>query len=412
MPSLLFSVKSLKTLICPPGRMKIDFHDKGCKGLMIEARISGQRTWYLRYRDARGNQRQFRIADAVDLSLDQVRKRADELRGQIALGQDPCEERAVLRAVPTLATFVKERYLPFAKGYKRSWHTDESMLRNHILPLFGHRHLDEIKKEDIVAMHHGRRAGGGAPGSANRLLILMRYLFNLALRWELSGLSKNPTAGVPLFEENNKFERYLTKEEAQRLYEVVSHSENRMLKFIVPMLILTGARKREVLDARWQDFDLDMRIWRIPTSKSGKARHVPLSNGALQVLAEVRVEQATWPKSALDSTWVFANPDTGKPFVSIFCAWNTSRKRAGLPEVRMHDLRHSFASFLINNGRSLYEVQKILGHTQVRTTQRYAHLAQETLLDAANSAVEALGEAFMPKNTPACPCQCPVRRSV
>ena len=81
---------------------------------------------------------------------------------------------------------------------------------------------------------------------------------------------------------------------------------------------------------------------------------------------------------------MFANPVTGKPFVSIFCSWNTARKRAGLADVRIHDLRHSFASFLVNSGRSLYEVQKILGHTQIKTTQRYAHLANDTLLDAAN----------------------------
>lgn len=397
MPTLLFSPSKMKTLVCPEGVAKQDFHDQGCKGLMLEARMSGKRTWYLRYRDARGKQRQFRIADAADLNLEQARKRADELRGQIALGHDPAEAKAILRSVPTLKEFVQERYLPFIKGYKRSWFTDECLLRNHILPAFGNRHLDQIKKDDIVAMHHGRRAKGGAAGSANRLLILIRYIFNLALRWEVPGVQRNPSAGIPLFEENNKRERFLSSMEAQRLYQAVLDSENPMLKHIVPMLILTGARKRELLDARWDDFDLDKRLWRIPISKSGKARHVPLSGGALQVLAAVKAAQATWPKATQHTPWVFANPKTGKPFVSIFCSWDTARRQAGLADVRLHDLRHSFASFLINHGRSLYEVQKILGHTQVRTTQRYAHLAQETLLEAADTVVEALGSAFAPK---------------
>jgi integrase len=161
-----------------------------------------------------------------------------------------------------------------------------------------------------------------------------------------------------------------------------------MLQYIVPMLILTGARKREVLDAKWQDFDCSRRIWRIPMSKSGKARHVPLSDGALALLA-------TMPRKP-DCEWAFANPETEKPYVSIFCAWNTARKSVGLSDVRMHDLRHSFASLLINSGRTLYEVQHILGHTQVKTTQRYAHLSQDTLLAAANSATTALGAAMMP----------------
>lgn len=387
MPVTTFSFKFIRDITCPEGKAKVDYHDAGCKGLMLEVRVKGK-TWYLRYRDQRGKTRQLRIGDAQDIPLDKARKRTDELRGQIALGGDPSADKAVLKQVPTFASFALERYLPFAKGYKRSWKTDESLLRNHLLPCFGTQYLDSISKNDIITMHHGRRAAGAAPGSANRLLILTRYLFNLALKWEVPGVTKNPTKGVPCFEENNQLERCITKAEAQQLYAKLLDSENTMLRFIVPALILTGARKRELLDAQWEDFDLVKRLWRIPITKSGKARYVPLSDGALQVLAQV-------PK--LDKCpFAFANPDTGKPYVSIYCSWNTARTRAGLPDVRMHDLRHSFASFLINAGRSLYEVQKILGHTQVRTTQRYAHLAQETLLDAANSAVDSLGVAFMP----------------
>ncbi|MBP3932529.1 MAG: integrase family protein, partial [Pseudomonas sp.] len=229
-----------------------------------------------------------RIGSAEEISLDQARKRADELRGQIALGKDPTEERAVLKQVPTLAQFVQKRYLPFIKGYKRSWNIDESLLRNHLLPVLGNRYLDQIKKDDIVALHQGRRANGGAPASANRLLILMRYIFNLALRWETPGVIKNPTKDVPLFEENNKRERYLSQEEAQRLYAVIQDSDSRMLQFIVPMLLLTGARKREVLDARWSDFDMGQQVWRVSISKSGKPRYIPLSGGVVHLLAALR----------------------------------------------------------------------------------------------------------------------------
>ena len=398
MPVTTLTPKGLKALICFPGQSKVNHHDAACKGLMLEIRSSGGKTWYLRYRDAHGTQRQFRMGCIEDLSLEQARKRADELRGQIALGKDPCEDKAVLRQVPTFETFIAERYMPFIMGYKRSWKTDESLLRNHLLPPFGKRHLDQITKNDIVALHHGRRADGAAPGSANRLLIMLRYVFNLAIRWEVPGITKNPTAGVPLLEENNKMERYLTKDEAQRLYVQMQASENTMLQYIIPMLIMTGARKREALDAKWADFDLTKCLWRIPISKSGKARHVPISDGVLQLLASVREVQMTWPAAMLSCPWAFPNPQTGKPYVSFFIAWNTARTKAGLADVRIHDLRHSFASFLINNGRSLYEVQKILGHTQVRTTQRYAHLSPDTLQEAASVAVNALGDAFALKS--------------
>jgi integrase len=216
----------------------------------------------------------------------------------------------------------------------------------------------------------------------------MGFAYNLALKWEVPGIKVNPCNGVPLLVVNNQMERYLSVEEAEHLYGAVCKSQNTMLKYIVPMLILTGARKREVLDAKWGDFDLARRSWRIPITKSGRARHVPLSDGALSLLA-------TMPRKP-DCEWAFANPDTGKPFISIYYAWHTARKSVGLSDVRMHDLRHSFASLLINSGRTLYEVQHILGHTQVKTTQRYAHLSQDTLLAAANSATTALGAAMMP----------------
>ena len=139
-----------------------------------------------------------------------------------------------------------------------------------------------------------------------------------------------------------------------------------------------------MLDARWGDVDMARKLWRIPKTKSGKVRHVPLSAGALQLLAGLRAEHPP-----LDG-FVFANPRTGLPFVSIFHSWDAARKRAGLPELRLHDLRHSFASFLVNAGRSLYEVQELLGHADIRTTSRYAHLSQERLFEAVE-AVPVLG---------------------
>ena len=144
----------------------------------------------------------------------------------------------------------------------------------------------------------------------------MRYVLNLALRWEVPGIKANPCAGVPLLEVNNKKERYLSQDVAKRLYDAVCVSENAMLKFIVPMLILTGVRKREVLDAKWTDFDLERRIWRIPTTKAGKARHVPLSDGVMHLLS-------TMPR---DSQWVFPIPDTSKNPLSPFIVRGTPQE--------------------------------------------------------------------------------------
>jgi len=176
--------------------------------------------------------------------------------------------------------------------------------------------------------------------------------------------------------EDNRIERYLTNEQTQRLLVAVNESHNPLLASIVAFLIYTGARRREVLDARWDDVDMVRKLWRIPKTKSGKVRHVPLSKGAWQLLSALRAEGV--PLNGC----VFANPRTGLPFVSIFHSWDAARQRAGLPELRLHDLRHSFASFLVNAGRSLYEVQELLGHADIRTTARYAHLSRERLFEA------------------------------
>ena len=139
-----------------------------------------------------------------------------------------------------------------------------------------------------------------------------------------------------------------------------------------------------MLDARWEDVDWGQKSWRIPKTKSGKIRHVPLSTGALQLLEHLQGLNQALPE-AERSNHVFCNPRTGMPFVSFFYSWDTARKQAGLPELRVHDLRHSFASFLVNAGRSLYEVQELLGHADIRTTSRYAHLSRERLREAVES---------------------------
>jgi integrase len=382
MPKTQLTPQLVKQTSCPTGKVKCDLFDSNCKGLMIEIRATGGKTYYLRYKDHRGRARQLKIADERDLSLGQARQMALTLRTKIALGEDPREEKATAKQSPTFATFMAERYMPFVKGYKKSWDCDDSLLRNHLLPALGKKHLDEITKHDVISFHHGMRAKGYAVGTCNRGLILLRYAMNLALKWEIPGITKNPTKDAALFENHNKKERFLSNQEAQRLYEAVKKSDNPMLQYIVPMLILTGARKREVLDAKWEDFDLIRRQWRIPTTKSGRPRHVPLSEGVLQLLDSIPQGKGCDP--------VFANPKTKKAYNSIFFSWNTARKSVGLGDVRMHDLRHSFASFLVNAGRSLYEVQKILGHTQIKTTQRYAHLSQDTLLEAANVVFKAV----------------------
>ena len=383
MPHETLNADFVRNAVCPTGKAKIDFYDVTITGFILEVRSTGGKTFSLRYRDPHGKLRQHKIGDSASITFEKARQAAEKLRSRVVLGEDPSEERKTKRTIPTLAEFARDRYMPFVKGYKRSWDADDSYLRNHVLPKFGSSHLDEISQQSVIELHHGMRASGYAPATANRIVILLRYMFNLGKKWGIAGTEVNPASGVQLLEVNNARERFLTAEETQRLVAVLQDSANTQLKFIIPLLLLLGCRKRELLDSQWQDFDIERRSWRIPLTKSGKARHVPLSGSVLQVLAQL----PRWE----GCPYVVPNPKTRKPYVSFFIAWDTARKKAGLPDVRIHDLRHSFASFLINGGQSIYTVMKLLGHTQLKTTQRYSHLSPQTLLDATDAAANAAG---------------------
>jgi integrase len=367
--------------LCPPSKARTDFYDTKVIGLSLKVLASGHKAFYIRFRDERGKLVERKLGNASVMKLAESRKAASVVLAQVTQGDNPFREAEILKEVPTLAALVEQTYLPHIRGYKRSWKNDMSMLRNHILPVLGKLHIDEIKRQHLIEIF-SRHRETHQPASTNRLIVLMRYIFNCALKWEVKGLTRNPTAGIDLYQENNKRYRYLKEEEALRLFEAMEASPNPLLPYIVTMLLLTGARRREVLNARWADIDLELRQWRIEFNKSGMTRHVPLSDGALRLLSRLPREEG--------SDYVFTNPRTGKPFGHFFRSWDSARRRAGLPDLRIHDLRHSFASYVINAGHSLYEVQKLLGHAEARTTQRYAHLSHDRLITAAEKAADVV----------------------
>lgn len=378
MPTVQLSSQFVATATCPSGKRKVDYYDTLVTGFILEVRATGSATYYLRYRDPHDRQCQFKIGDTKSVPFERARQAALQARTRVVLGESPQEQKKLKKSVPTFKELAEAHYLPFVKTYKRSWDCDDSLLRNHLLPAFGSKRLDEITERAISDMQQDMRSRGYAKGTCNRVLVLVKYMFKLAKKWNLPGAQDNPSEGIKLVDPQNARERYLNAQETQRLKQAIEDSPNVQLKHIVALLLLTGARKRELLDAKWEDFDVERRNWRIPMSKSGKARHVPLSTAVLEVLKSL----PRWD----GCPYVVPNPQTRKPFKSVFYSWNTARKEAGLADVRMHDLRHSMASNLVNSGRSIYEVSKILGHSQIKTSQRYAHLAHETLLAAADAA--------------------------
>jgi integrase len=301
----------------------------------------------------------------------------------VTVGENPCEERQLTRQVPTVAQLA-DRYLEHARSRKRSHEIDDRYLRNHVVPKFGKLRITEVTQSDIVAwLDHKVKVDGYAQATANRLQVICSLMWKLANRWNVPGSDRNPLAGLSLPNPNNERDRFLTPAEVLRLRAAVESSPNTQLKHIVAILLLSGCRKRELLDARWSEFDLDRRTWTVPMAKGGKARRIPLSTAAVQELRAL----PRWD----GCPFVVPNPKTLRPYTSIFNAWDTARREAGLADVRIHDLRHSAASNMVNSGQSLYVVGQVLGHAQPRTTQRYAHLSQDTLLTAADAGAAAAG---------------------
>lgn len=368
-------------LICPPGKRRIEFIPRDLPGMYVEVREKspGQGTYFYRYNDASGKTCHQKIGRTSQISLADARKEAIRYKAEVNQGANPRAESKRQKEVPLLSAFFEDTYLPYAKARKRSWKRDEELYRLRIKGVFGNVRLNQLNRQRVQQFHTSLRDQEGlSPASADHHLKLLRSSLNLAVDWGL--IDSNPITGVKQFNADNKVEHYLEGEDLQRLVDVLRSDENRMVCMICMFLLSTGCRLNEALQAEWKDVDRVTRTWRIQArnSKSKRMRSVPLNPSALMVLEQLGTEG--------DYEHVFVNLKTRRPYTTIMKAWSRLRLKAGVPHLRIHDLRHQFASLLVSSGRTLYEVQQILGHSDPKVTTRYAHLSSDALQAAANSA--------------------------
>ncbi len=381
MPILKLTQDIMSTeLTCPPGMRRIELCDIDLPGLYVEVRATspGQGTYYLRYKDGAGKTCHSKLGRTTETTLAEARRQARTLKAEIQLGADPRGEHRAKQAVPTLSAFFEESYLPHVKPRLRSWKKLEGLHRMYLRDAFGHRRLNDLKRQEIQVFHAGLLDRGLSPASVDHVVKLIRQVLNKAVEWGVIEVS--PIARIKLLNVDNRVEHYMSAEELERLLAVLRSDENRPVCNVAMFLLSTGARLNEALAAGWEHIDRQSRVWRIPasTSKSKRIRSVPLNDSAIDVLEQLGTEG--------QSPYLFVSAKTDERLGNVHKVWDRLRKKADLPKLRLHDLRHQYASFLVNSGRSLYEVQRILGHSSHSVTERYAHLSSKSLMDAANSA--------------------------
>lgn len=348
--------------------------DSELKGFGVRVFPTGRRTYFVQYRNQFGSTRRKKIGVHGHITADQAREEAKKLLGDVAKGADPSRDHQNDKQKPTFEKLATE-YLEFSIKENKAAKTlkeERRMLNTILLKRFGFKKLDEITTYEIQQLHHERR---DTLYVANRIRSLLNRMFNLAIQWKW--MTMNPVMGVKQYQEKKR-DRWLDDTEVERLFAVLETYHNQSVANIVRLLILTGARYTEVVSATWNQFDLEKGTWTKPdhSTKQKQMHHIPLSLQVIEILKQMNT------KANPESHFLFPGKIPGQHIKEIKKAWYTIRKRADLPKLRIHDLRHTYASHLVSSGLSLSIVGKLLGHTQAATTQRYAHLADASLRQA------------------------------
>jgi integrase len=375
--ALRLTDRTVKTLPCPASGNRIYFDDL-VRGFGCRMTAAGARGFVLSYRrKADGLQRRLTIGAFPDWTVLAAREEAKRLKREIDGGADPVGEHRETRAAATMADLC-DRFLSDYVPRKRP-STQRDYLQQisvDIRPALGRMKVAAVALADVDAWH--RKISARAPTHANRALAVLSRMFSMAHRWGLR--ADNPCRGIERNQERRRH-RYLTGDELKRVTDALATQRDQGAANAIRLLLLTGARRGELLAARWDDIDIDAGVWTKPgaTTKQKTLHRVPLSEAACRLLAGMR-------QQANSSEWLFPAPRKAGPRTDIDDAWIALRKAADIPGVRLHDCRHSFASILASQGLSLPIIGALLGHTTPSTTARYAHLLDDPLRRATEQA--------------------------
>jgi integrase len=365
--------------------------DTELRGFGLRVKPTGVKSYVIQYRTVTGISRRVTVGQHGRLTADEARTQAKIQLGRVARGDDPAAEKANARDGVSLAAFAERYFSDHAATKKKpsSVRMDRINLNKHILPILGRKRIDTLGRADMVRLHQSMH---DTPGAANRCLALLSKMMNLAERWGERPDGSNPCRHVEKYREIKR-DRFLSAHELARLGGACKRCEQDgtmgpSFLALVRLLIFTGARLAEIQKAQWDWVDIESGVLRLTDSKTG-AKTIMLPAPALDLLAGL--------------TRVEGNPyiitgERDRYLVNVWKQWAILRDAAELKDVRLHDLRHSFASVGAAGGMSLNIIGGLLGHRQTQTTSRYAHLASDPLRAAANQIAGAIAATMNPKN--------------
>jgi integrase len=361
--------------------------DDDIHGLGLRILPSGRKGYVVQYRAGRRSRR-ISLGASTVLTCEQARHRAIAILAAARTGEDPAAERDAGRSAITVKELA-ERFdrehiairikASTANEYRRN-------LRRFILPALARLSVTEVTRADVAKFHHDLRH---IPYQANRCLEVVSKMFNLAEMWGLRPDGSNPRKHIRKYPEEKR-QRFLSAAELRRVGEVLREMECEGIELpsailAVRLLIFTGCRLSEIMMLKWEHVDFAERVLRLPDSKSG-AKVVHLGQPA--------IEHLKGAAGMNGNPWVITGALEGKRLSDLQPFWQRVRARAGLKDARIHDLRHTFASTAVASGQGLPMIGKLLGHTQVQTTARYAHLAADPVRSAADSVSSSLQQAL------------------
>ena len=371
------SERLINSLDKPKTGNKITYDDR-IYGFGVRVTPSGKKAFILNYR-FKGRERRITIGQHPTWKTPAARKQAEELKHSIANGVDPLEKKHAEYSSPT----VLEMWKRYQKDYlsklsPRSQQDQASMFRKSVLPRLGSTKVSDVTFSDCEGLH--RLLTQDRPIRANRVIEVLRRNFNLAIKW--GWIERNPAVGIERNPEIKR-ERYLDRNEIDRLLKALENHRQKTSCDALKFILFTGCRRGEALNARWDQFDPDLKIWTklAATTKQRRLHRVPVSSTVTKILLERR--------KLTNAEYVFASKN-GNPLTDVKKTWAALTATAKIENARIHDLRHTFASIAVSQGQSLPIIGAMLGHTQTQTTARYAHLYDDPLIKAAEAVSHGL----------------------